>query len=324
MHPINKKYFGNRNIGSSSTTSDDKIGGEGIASIDWASLGTFRTTPVGLALPAPTLPGGVQAAWSTLTYEVNGVVTSAGKTDLAVGWKGTSTLFPNMVAVVTSVSGSNAVFSILTDDGGAKGDSFTALPNGGNTNTITLTHQGATGGAGLAATFVVDVNVHLIAPTITESGSGYTGEETFNVTVAGGMDPPAGTIVLTTDSGAAGSATNQENAIIVYANVGGEGGTLVGDVIKQVNGFAYKVKTADGTKQKCLLVANSSPNEGEMYIKATDNNGNTYFVTKLTSRVATLVQDSNNESEWLFANGGRAKWTLSSDINDDQVTIENA
>ena len=29
--PLNKKYFGNRNIGSTSTTTDDGIGGEGLA-----------------------------------------------------------------------------------------------------------------------------------------------------------------------------------------------------------------------------------------------------------------------------------------------------
>ena len=31
--PLNKKYFGNRNIGSTSTTADNGIGGEGVESV---------------------------------------------------------------------------------------------------------------------------------------------------------------------------------------------------------------------------------------------------------------------------------------------------
>ena len=31
--PLNKKYFGNRNVGSTSTTADDNIGGEGIETL---------------------------------------------------------------------------------------------------------------------------------------------------------------------------------------------------------------------------------------------------------------------------------------------------
>ena len=99
--PLNKKYFGNRNIGTggdqvsgnasnSQNYSDDRIGGEGIASISWSTLGQFMgnddvqvLTEVP-ALPAPTLPGGVQATWSVL-FEVESVTTGAGKTDLAVG-----------------------------------------------------------------------------------------------------------------------------------------------------------------------------------------------------------------------------------------------
>jgi hypothetical protein len=324
--PLNKKYFGNRNQGTggnqvggpnsnSTNYADDRIGGEGIASINWASLGTFRTTPVGLALPAPTIPGGTQAVWSALTYEVNGVVTSAGKTGLAVGWKGTSALFPGMIAVVTSVSGANAVFSILTADGGAVGNSFTSLPNGGNTNTITLTKSA---GGGAAGSFVVDVNVHLIPPTIVEKGSGYTGAETFNVTVAGGMDPPAGTIVLTVDTGAVGSATNQENAILMRARLPGGTAKTV-DIIRQVSTNRYKV--TDGTRVGIVALKSSQASAaGEGSIRATDSAGGTYFVTKLTARKAVVTRGTGTQ----FATGSAVPWTFGSAVNGYSITIDNA
>jgi hypothetical protein len=327
--PLNKKYFGNRNVGSTSTTDDNKIGGEGIASINWLSLGTFRTTPSGLALPPPSIPGGVQATWGAVTYEVNGVVTSAGKTNLAVGWKGTSALFPNMVAVVTSTSGSNALFSILTVDGGAAGDTFTTIPNGGNTNTITLTHQGSTGGGGLAGTFVVDVNLHILPLSIVEQGSGYTGTETFTATVAGGMDPPSGTIVLTTDqldangnqyasqSGAQNRDAYEENAIIIRAKTTSGGTAQIGDIIKQTNAHSYRITTADGTAV-CKLVANTSLNAGEAYIVATASGG-TYYVTKLTGHKATLVAKTGDEA----LAGQAVRWTFGSPTATI-VQIENA
>jgi hypothetical protein len=317
--PLNKKYFGNRNIGSTSTTSDDYgIGGEGIASINWASLGTFRTTPVGLALPAPTLPGGVQASWSAIKYRVNGVVTSAGKTNLAVGWTGTSSFFPGMVAVVTSVSGSNAVFSVLPVDGGSQGSNLNSVPNSGNTNTIVLTK---TAGGGTATTFTVDVNLQIVAMSIVEQGSGYTGSETFTVTVAGGMDPPAGTLVLTTDSGSVGSSTNQENAIIAYAWIAGK--REVVDIVKQSGSSRYTITGADGTVYRAKLKGTGDASaDGEMDIYATDDNNNTYYVTKLTERRAYLTRKSGG-SNYVYESGTSAPWSFNA-ASGIYVKVNNA
>ena len=38
--PLNKKYFGNRNTGTTGS-SDNTIGGEGIAGISWCGLPTY-------------------------------------------------------------------------------------------------------------------------------------------------------------------------------------------------------------------------------------------------------------------------------------------
>jgi hypothetical protein len=129
-------------------------------------------------------------------------------------------------------------------------------------------------------------------------------------------------MVLTTDSGAVGSATNQENAIVIRAKIDSEATVRIGDIIKQSSSRRYKVKTSDGTAV-CKLVADDTPALREAYIKATDDNGNTYYVTKLTARRATLTQWANNESTWLFATGDSAPWTFTSTANG-RVIIENA
>ena len=64
--PIKKKFFGNLNSGSGSTTGDNGIGGEGVDSISVATVGnfvvnnTYQNFPL-LNIGAPNLPTGVQA-----------------------------------------------------------------------------------------------------------------------------------------------------------------------------------------------------------------------------------------------------------------------
>jgi len=142
-----------------------------------------------------------------------------------------------------------------------------------------------------------------------EKGSGYTTAPTLSWAAGeagpiSGTSPGAPTAVLSTDSGIIGSATNQENAIIIHANTGNEG-DQIGDIIRQVSTRRYKVKTADGIRI-CQLTDDDTPGVGYAYIQATDDNGNTYFVMKLTSKLAVLKQWTNNEAEWLFADNERA------------------
>jgi len=320
--PLNKKYFGNRNIGSTGT-GDNGIGGEGIASITFSNAGTFAgnsnvdpiTAP---ALPAPSLPDGVQATW-TIAYEVEGVSTGAGKTDLAVGDTFEYSELPGMIAKVRDISGANAVFSVTTT-GASRGDALTLAEIPQDTIGINLTKIA---GTGTAITFLVDVTFHVRSVTITEKGSGYVGTETFTFTKPGTTSGavPEGIIVLTTDSGAAGSSTNQENAIIMRANVSGSGSTaVVCDIIKQVSTTRYKV--TDGTDTEIVqLGTDTSPATGYGYIKATDSSGATYAVLKLTRHKAVLENLSGTPE---FDDGQSVSWTFGSAVEDYSVTIENA
>ena len=322
--PLNKKYFGNRNVGSSSTTADNKIGGEGIASITWSNRGSWLSATsgsaplAGLALPAPTLPGGVQATWTNY-FGAHVVTTGAGSVGLVQGETYEYAPIPGLLVTVltSSNNGTNATFEVTT------AGSTTSLLQ--DLTGVNLTKSAGMSGVG---TFLVDIKLKIVDTIIGEAGSGYTGAETFTVTLVNGASgtAPAGTLVLTTDSGSAGSSTNQENAIVAYAYlVGSE--LKVGDIVKQTNDRRYKVKTADGTGI-CQLATELAVDEGFMNIVATDSAGGTYFVKKLLSRKAVLVPAAvarlSSSAGSQFASGTSAKWTFGSAVLNTTVTIENA
>jgi hypothetical protein len=342
--PLNKKYFGNRNIGTggyeingglsnSQNYADDNIGGEGIASINWSTLGAFsgngavQVLTAIPALPAPSIPGGVQATW-TMQFEVESVFTGSGKTNLAVGDTFGVASVPGMIAKVTDVSGANAVWSVTTT-GASRGDALALADIPQDTVGITLTKIA---GSGTAATFLVDIlfRVKESTVTITEQGSGYVGTETFTFAKPGTTTGtvPAGTIVLTTNSGGyintSGdnmNADNQENAILIYAKTTSGGTVQVGDIIKQTNSRSYKVKTADGIAI-AKLVAKASPAVNEASITATDQGGATYYVTKLTAHKALLTSTGSGTPQ--FVDGSSVKWTFGTAVVDSSVTIANA
>jgi hypothetical protein len=322
---LNKKYFGNRNVGTTTGT-DDKIGGEGIASINWSTLGSFQgnsnvqVLTALTALPAPTIPTGVQATY-TAQFEVESVFTGSGKTNLAVGDTFGVASVPGMIAKVTDTSGANAVWSVTTT-GASRGDALALADIPQDTVGITLTKIA---GSGTANTFLVDIlfRVKESTVTITEKGSGYVGTETFTFakpgTTAGTV--PAGTIVLTTDTGNVGSSTNQENAFIAYAYIGGS--RKVVDIVGQKGARRYKV--TDGTNVAvCNLVTDGAANAaGEMDITATDSAGGAYWVKKINNRRCTVVRKAAGGGTQ-FATDSSVPWTLDAATVNATVKIDNA
>jgi len=235
--PLNKKYFGNRNIGSVSTTADNGIGGQAVASI--AVTGSFSGkttgTPYAVTITSPDLPGGVQA-------------------------------------------------------------------------TATITFSSATAGT----------------VTVTEGGSGYTGVPTATCTLGGGTGNPTLTVTLSVDTGAVGSATNDENAIIARVYIPGGTGFSTGDIIKQVSTTRFKVKNVEGTGICKLKTTGLASAAGEMSIKATDSEGKNYLVAKITSRKVVLVPNAAGGTIGTqFASGTTAKWTFGTAVANTTVTIQN-
>ena len=230
---LNKKYFGNRNIGTTGA-SDDKIGGEGVASVTVA--GTFT---------------GFTDATTTVTFSVPQLPTGVRATGTAV------------------VDGTGAVTGI----------------------------------------------------TITQKGSGYTTAPTVTIADSDvGAETATGTLtaVLTVDTGSVGSSTNQENAIVVYADTT-DNGSKIGDIVRQVGARRFKVRTADGVAV-CTLKASAVAAQGEMTITATDSDGGTYFVTKITAHRVYITQGTGTQ----FASGTSVPWSFAAPVASQTLKVANA
>jgi hypothetical protein len=178
-----------------------------------------------------------------------------------------------------------------------------------------------TGGAYPVATIIATAGA-VTSVVITSAGSGYTSAPTATVTTAAGTQTTL-TLTPVLTSGAA----IRQNGIKCEAQVGAGAEVTTGDVIKQVNTRSYKVQTSGGVGV-CKLVTTEAKDAGQMSIKATDSDGNTYFVAKLTSRKAVLVPAANVHGGTTtigsqFASGTSAKWTFGSAVVDTTVTIDN-
>jgi hypothetical protein len=311
--PLNKKYFGNRNIGTTGT-GDDGIGGSRIASVTLGTLGSYTTRPT-VTFSDPDLlgAGGVRAT-GTVTSEVLSVSAVGGtQTGYTVGQlvtvDGTDAVL--RVATIGGTGGDDALTFDFT--GGSRGN-FTTLPTGAQTTTS----NGA--GAGLTVTLAFRAK----AVVMTDNGSGYTdatdAAPTFTESVTG-------TSVLESDGQNYGNqnfAGTNENAIVAFAFHTG-GSLLRGDITKQVSTDRYKVENATTTAIAKLksTIANGA---GEMNIVATDASGGTYYVTKLTSRRATLVPAAvarlSTSAGSTYSSGQSAPWSFSA-ASGSVVQIEN-
>lgn len=294
--PLAKRFFGNRNFGSSSTTADDGLGGSSVASVTIDTPGSY-TTATTVTFSTPDLTGiGAVRATGTIVYEALSAVATVAGTGYAVGDLLTvTTAGGTAIAYVASLTGDGVATVNFTGTGASRG-SFTSLAAGAQ---ATVNNNEGDDACTLTITYRVK------SITITESGSGYT--DAADAAVTFGAGTAAGTVVLTADTTAISG--RQEPAIIAYAFVTG-GSNKIGDIVKQVGTRRYLVETADGS-MVCSLVTDGVANAaGEMTITATDANGNTYYVSKLTRRRATLVRlvDDGGDEDWLYETGARAPW----------------
>jgi hypothetical protein len=331
--PLNKKYFGNRNIGSTSVTTDNGIGGEGVASVSQPGGGvgsiiisnTYQNFPT-LTATAPTLPGGVTALLSPVFEIATVTFSSGGQTN--------ADYLPGLSTAITGLGGGAIVNITEVASKVTAVDVTTAGTNRGEFRRGDITGVGVTTFQVLQAPnagtdLQINITFRVKRIEVTEEGSGYVSVPSLTWgghTFTGQTAPSLNVVTLTTDSGSAGSSTNEENAIITYAYVTG-GSLKLGDIVKQSNDKRYKVKTADGT-EVCILKSTIATAAKEMNVVATDSAGGTYYVVKLTSRKAVLVPAAvarlSSSAGSQFASGTSAKWTFGSAVANTTVTIENA
>jgi len=85
------------------------------------------------------------------------------------------------------------------------------------------------------------------------------------------------------------------------------------DIISQKATRRFKVEAGSDGIGVCTLVATSPLAAGQMWINATDSDGNTYYITKITARKVTLTQNTQAPAKtFQFATGATAQWNVPS------------
>jgi hypothetical protein len=152
---------------------------------------------------------------------------------------------------------------------------------------------------GVLATANVTITTGTVtAVQLVNPGSGYTSAPTLTLSPATTGTTATFTVQL---------ASAVENVIAVTAWVKNGSAALVADAVKQVSSQRYRVTNSEGTSV-CSLVGADPAAEGEMNILAEDSAGNSYYVTKLTSRRAVVTQKSGSGFE--FVNDQSVGWNL--------------
>jgi hypothetical protein len=342
--PLNKKYFGNRNIGSTSTAADDKIGGSAIGSIALGAANNSASYTAGttqISIAAPTLPNGVTAIGSLVVGPAGAFLTTAASTSgtnrttftatgtgaavtgtytgLVQKAGGTTTGTGATFTIVKATTGTNyATGGVLTTiTASSKGTGYVvgdtikidgALIGGvTTTNDITLTVVGAVAAAGT-----------ITGITITEGGSGYTTVPAVTLST-GTQGTLTVTAALAADTGNVGSATYEENTILMTARLTG-GSAVTVDIIKQVSARRYKV--TDGTRTGIVKLKSSvATAAGEGSVRLLDSDSGTYFATKITSRKVVITRGTGVQTA--FATGTAVKWNMTA-ATADSLLVDNA
>jgi len=163
--PLNKKYFGNRNIGTTSTTDDYGIGGEGVASAAITVVGSYTTNRPAFTFTAPQLPRGITAT-GTITSEVASAAIGGSQTRAypvatgAISFAGGTT-----TATFTATVTSSALASVARNSATTIGfnTTTTAMISG---TSIHITGESITGTTSIGGTPIAAGQIYYVgAPT---------------------------------------------------------------------------------------------------------------------------------------------------------------
>ena len=172
---------------------------------------------------------------------------------------------------------------------------------------VTFSAPDIEGGVQATGTVVDDGAGGVQSVTITNAGSGYTSAPT--VTFATGGANATGTAVMT---------ATETNAITFESYVTGGSNQTDGDIVAQKGSKRFKVTNSDGT-EVCTLVTSTPNAAGEMRLTVVDSAGGTYYVSKISARMCTVVQGTGTE----FAEGAKVKWSKNAAVLNDSVQINN-
>lgn len=125
--------------------------------------------------------------------------------------------------------------------------------------------------------------------------------------------------VPTNATGTIGNTGNTGSTQIQFIGFVEGGSANNGYATAQKGSTTFKITTSDGTGDLILnAVASGSLSAGECQLTATDSDGGTYYVSKVTSRYVTLVPNDGVQ----FSSGQRALWVASgSEVSGTSVSI---
>lgn len=188
--PLSKKYFGNRNIGTggdqttgnlsnSQNYGDDRIGGEGVASVTINTEGTYTAGLPTATFSTPDLPGGVRA-----TGTVHGHALSAATTANGTGYR-----VGDVLTVTGGTKTSAATFPVasivtLGTPSITNGGSLYDVTNGSEGDRVTFTHSNLSTPLRVRVTGVSGSTVTSI---VVEQAGVWTGSGAFPTSMAGGV-----------------------------------------------------------------------------------------------------------------------------------------
>ncbi len=104
------------------------------------------------------------------------------------------------------------------------------------------------------------------------------------------------------------SGSGQQIQVTAYMPVANGGTTAAtGYINRQKNDTRFNVTTSDGTGV-CSLTT-GTVTAGLMKIEGVDSAGNTYVVSKISGRTATVYQVAGG-SNYVFSDGAKAPWLI--------------
>ena len=278
--PIKKKFFGNliTPFQNHATGGRTGVGGEGMLSvIAVATSGTLYSAGATLVVSSPDISGGIRAT-ATPTI-ISGGITAVTLETVGTGYNSTATITATTATGVAKVTTGTIATNIIypaTTTGIYVGMKVIGTGiNAGSTYVSTIYSTGTVLSAANASTV--------------------TGTVSF-------IDVGSGFSALT-------GVTSRQDAIsfISYLTTGSNS-VVGGDILKQESSRRYLVQNAQGQGQ-CKLVTTGALTAGTMNIIATDWNGSTYFVNKLTAHRAIVVR-STASTAFLVLDGASTGWTL--------------
>jgi hypothetical protein len=284
--PIKKSFFANLNAPyqNHATGGTTGQGGEGVASVALGTAGSGYSQGVTLTASAPNLGGGITATFSVEVSTSTGAIVGYTVVNAGSGYTTVPVVtlgVPDAVSVEMSGQSGELTMTGTNVTGIFVGMEISGT--GPGTSGLVQSITGPVGGV-----YTVTSNV--------ANDSTFTGA-TITFTDIGSAAVP-GTVALTNIA---------QNGLAVTAFVAGGSSGIISDIMKQQSSRRYLVINSQG-RGTCKLVAKSSGSlvAGEMTLIATDSDGGTYYVTKLTARRALLVPIDGTQ----FAANTTAGWNL--------------